>query len=534
MEKYFKIIPILFFIFNCASSPQRQILTPDLEPEFDISGVITNLPPEVMKEGLSLEVRFFDCPDAKFGKYNSDSGTYPYQKEDCRIKYSQEEFRLEKMNFTIRPKTLQAWTHASVQLKGIEKIRGKYSSGENPYWFTKEDSKKQKIQFSYNFVSTENPIPDKDQMKLAEKFSPIIVLKKDKKFIPTNLAKYAKSFEKKEKKKKSDSLLYGHDYALKDEYLELDESLYGKGETHLYFHLRYADTFVSGTSEKALPGFRDNFNYSYRKGNGDMVISYYLWYDYNEGPSGLGNRHEGDFESFAVLVDAKGNPLRFMVTGHNHVMLDTAWNNINSYDNHPIIYIAHGRGDADGGNPTSPYGGFEVGLEAGNPLFNALANPKDIFPELGGDAQVILPSGLEQKDLKSLRIGPGEWIDKEKTKYVDASHLVTRKIGRLVKWEEPAWINETAVLDPDKNHYVSEEDAFFMNWNARIGRHPETSLKVFQLAQYGKSPVNPPFKMNEEQHFTLEKPRTDRCEKARVGDYCPRFIGDSKTPQLRK
>ncbi|MCB1180295.1 MAG: hypothetical protein KDK36_22135, partial [Leptospiraceae bacterium] len=391
------------------------------------------------------------------------------------------------------------------------------------------------LNVNFNFKSMENPISDSEQIKIADKFSPIIVLNKDKKYIPTNLAKFSNVFQKKQNKsKKKDSINYDLEDAISDEYFVLDDSMYGKGETHLYYHVRYADTFISGTGENALPGWRDNRNYIYNKGGGDIVISFYLWYDYNDGPSGLGNQHEGDFESFAILLDKSHKPKRFMVTGHDHIMLDTDWKNINSFENHPIIYIAHGRGGADGGNPTSPYGGFETSLEAGNALFNWLANPKDIFPTIGENSKLIIPNNINPDDLKNLRIGPGEWISKENTKYVDASRFVDRKISRLVKWEEPGWINKKADKDPDKNHDVREEDTFFMNFRGRLGRHPNTSLSILKLVQYGKSPVNVPFKMNIEQHFTLQNPKEDRCEKVRIGDYCEKFKGDLKTPQFKK
>ncbi len=526
---------VYFFIFySCGKTLEHRELALDSNQKIEISGTLLQIPQELKNANLNLEVRFYNCTNLNFGKFNPDSGTFPLTtKQDCRLEYSKKEFSLQSKNFYFQTETPKEWSHGFVWLKGTEKIRGKYSSGENPFWFHPIDVKENKINLNFEFTSTENPIPDKEQYKLAEKFAPILVLKKDKKFIPTNLSKYYGKYKIIERKNKKDSSLYEHSHSLKDDYLALDETLYGLGETHIYFHVRYASTFVSGTSPKALPGWRDNFNYKYNKGDESKVISYYFWYDYNEGPSPLGNRHEGDLESFAVLVDAKGNPKRIMVTGHNHVMLDTSWNHINSLENHPILYVAHGR-NSDGGNPTSPYGGYEVSLEAGNFLFNLLANPKDIFPKIDENCQIILPKDLSPKDITNLRIGPGEWIDKSSTKYINAQNYVTRKISKLIKWEEPAWIGEPAILDPDKNHNVAKEEAFFMNWNGRIGRDPETKLDFFQLAQFGKSPVNPPFKMNEEQHFTLETPHKERCEKGRIGDYCPKFFGDEKTPQFLK
>jgi hypothetical protein len=528
----------LFFFVNlfiqCGPSLENQILkTPETNP-IQMHGNLHSMPKILQSKNLNLEIRFYNCKDKDFGKMNSGSGIYPKKAKDCRLNFSKENFPLNSKDFSYPVKTPDTWTHGLVWLQGIDSIRGKFSPGENPFWFHPDDLENGKIQVNFHFKSQENPIPDKEQYRLAERFSPIIILKKDKKYIPTNLSKYANNHSIKNTSGNKESNLYELKHALKDENLQFEESLYGKGDTHIYFHARYADTFVSGTSSKALPGWRDNYNYSYNRGNGDIVISYYLWYDYNEGPSPMGNKHEGDFESYAVLIDSKGKPKRFMVTGHDHVMLDTVWTNINSFENHPLLFIAHGRANTDGGNPTSPYGNYSVSLNAGSGIANLLANPVDVFPDLDENAQIILPSNLDSNDLKALRLGPGEWIDKDQTRIIDASQLVTQKIKELVKWEEPGWINQEAVSDPDKTHFVEKDKAFFMDWNGRLGRHPTTSLRIITLTQYGKSPVNPPFKMNDEQHFTYEKPKSDRCEKGRKGDYCPKFIGDAKTPQFKE
>ncbi len=494
------------------------------------SGKIISPPKVFEKPSYRLEVRFYNCPKS-FGKMNPDTGTFPFVADDCRKNYLETLISSAGGDYSKEILPPVAWTHAYVRLLDTDPIEGLYSPGENPYWFKSDNSPTSSLVHNFDFESTENPIPDSEQVGLAEKVSPLIVLKKDKRFLPTNLEKFNSNFTKKTYLGKNlDSKLYELNDPRKDEYYKFDESLYG-GNTHLYFHVRPADTFVSGTSANSLPGWRDNRNYRYSKAKADIVVSFYLWYDYNEGPSPMGNKHEGDFESFAILCDAKGTPKRFMATGHNHVMLDTEWKNINSIDNHPIIYIAHGNKGVDGGNPTSPYGGYETSLEAGNFLFNALANPKDIFPDIES-AQIIVPKSLNKEKLKNIRIGPGEWIDPKKTKYVDISKSVSREIVKLVKWEEPAWIGKPAVSDPDKNHNVPEESAYFQNFPGRLGMHPKSTINFIKLIQYGKSPVNPPFKMNEEQHFTLEKPSRDRCEKARIGDYCPKFYGDNKTPQF--
>ncbi|MDX1957035.1 MAG: hypothetical protein SFU98_00585 [Leptospiraceae bacterium] len=522
------IFLLLVLIVHCGS--ENSIREIPNEEKLNLSVSLKNVPKEFSTNSGTLEIRFYNCEGVNFGKKNPDSGTYKYSKNDCRKNYYTKSEMFSGNKFNITSNAPKEWSHLAIHLKGTESIEGKFSVGENPAWFLSKDvlssNNSKTITHEFNFVSMENPIPKPKRESIAKKFAPVIVLKKDKKFIPSNLSKYAGKYKKEVYKgKNKDSEQYELIDPRKDEYLVLDESKYGEGETHLYYHVRYAKTLVSGTSEKSLPGFRDNSNYQYFKDKGEIVVSFFLWYDYNEGPSGMGNRHEGDFESFAILLNAKEEPIRVFATGHNHVMIDTEWKNINSINNHPIIYIAHGRGNADGGNPTSFYGGYEVSLEAGNFLFNLLANPKDIFPSLENDAQILSPSDITEKELKSVRIGPGEWIDGAKTKYIDATKIPRKPIDKLVNWEEPGLLG-----DLKENSELKE----IFSFRGRLGKHPRSKLNFLEFAQYGKSPVNPPFKMNEEQHYTMEKPSFDRCEKARIGDYCPKFIGDSKTPQIVK
>lgn len=520
------LLPLLFY--HC-SGEHKISVTGTLESKIIFKGKIDSPPKIFDRASYSYKIRFYNCPK-EFGKINSDTGTFPFKANDCRKNFSESTFQSKPPEYSFETNQPKEWTHAFIQLLDTDVISGLYSPGENPFWFKNESMKTNILEHTFDFESTENPIPDAEQIKLAEKFSPLLIVKKGKTYLPSNLEKFSNSYSTiTYTGKNPDSALYEIIDKNKDNYFSFDERLYG-GDTHLYFHVRPASTFLSGTSENALPGWRDNRNYRYSKTKGDLVISYYIWFDYNEGPSRMGNLHEGDFESFAVLADSNGIPKRIMTTGHNHVMLDTSWKNINSIDNHPLIFIAHGNKGTDGGNPSSPYGGYETSLEAGNFLFNALANPKDIFPDISL-AQIIIPKNLNREKLKNIRIGPGEWIDPTKTRYVSIEKSVSREIAKLIKWEEPAWIGKAAFSDPDKNHDVPESSLFFQNFPGRLGKNPRSSLDFFKLAQYGKSPVNPPFKMNEEQHFTFEKPKMERCEKARIGDYCPKFNGDEKTPQ---
>lgn len=551
-------------------------------------GAIEEPPEMFQKRPFRLQFRVYECRDPQAAAPGTDAGEEdkepaeaktridsqdlpvmaPETLESCENRYYEVTDTYDFGRYYKEVRVTPTWTHAMVRMLDTEEIDGRYSPGHNPFWFTYTNSliqaeardqgrkssrggsddpydqsdlfirrkivptdKTADLVHDFEFVSQENPIPDKEQEKLAARFAPIIIHKANKKYPPTNLEKYHGKTEKGEvpRKLRKNGLPVNHTDPAMEPYYILPDLEQGEGATHLYYHVRYADTRVSGTQAEALPNWRDNRNYWYEKGDGSMVISYWLWYDGNEGPSPLGNVHQGDLESFAVLVDRKGQPLRFMVTGHDHIMLDTVWNNINSFRDHPIIFIAHGR-ESDGGNPTSPYGGFEVGLWAGNDLFQTLADPKDIFPDPAGDVAVTIPADLAGSDLGAVRFGPGAHIGETKT--IDLSGKIRGSIEKLVRWEEPGWVNREADRDPDKDHTVDENIAWFLTFPGRIGKQPRDKIDYLSLAKVGSSPRNAPFKLNIEQHYTFERPRKDRHYSAYKGDYAPRFQGDKKTPQF--
>lgn len=370
---------------------------------------------------------------------------------------------------------------------------------------------------------------------MAEKFAPIIVLDGNKKEIPSNLEKYYGRYELgyvESDRTKSGSLRTRYEseklpYMILPEPESIPRYNSDTDPIHYYYHVRYADAYVSGTQAESLPGYRDDKNYWYSKGDEWVVISYWFWFDRNYGPSPLGNYHQGDWESFSVLADSNGNPLRVMTTGHNHITLDTSWNNINSIDHHPFLYIGSGR-NSDGGNPVSAYGSYEVYLDAGTPFLNRLADPRDIFPDPAGNVKIILPYTMEKDDLDIVLIG----ANPKKGKLLDLRKKVYRKVNRLVKWEEPGWINLPSFQDPDQHHKVDTKIEAFLKFPGKIGKHPKSIIKPGDLKKFGSSPRNVPFKINIEQHYTYERPRQDRSHKGRIGDYGPKFIGNPDTPQF--
>lgn len=532
---YLSTLICLIFL-NCSTSLNESLNDPIVLPKTDFRlefrGTIQKYP-TLIRPPFKLQARAYSCPELLENQIDHVAlKDYP----ECMNSYVEKIQEFPGNEYKLDLDVPENWTHAYIELLNIDETRGMYSPGHNPYWFSYTDGEIITFRNDFIFRSQENPVPDKKQLELANRFSPLIFLKSDKIEIPSNLEKFRSFktlFKTQSKLTKSGLPLTKYEsndipYFSLPNPEEIPNYNREKDPTHIYFHVRYANTSLSGTQEEALPGFRDNSNYWYEIGDGKYVISYWLWFDNNHGPSPMGNFHQGDLESYAVLCDAKGNPLRILTTGHDHITLDTEWKNINSLNHHPLLYIASGNG-SDGGNPISAYGNYEVKLEAGNKLFNYLADPRDIFPEAGNDSKIILPANLQKEDLKSIRIGNG--IDNSFRTF-DLSKQVFRSISKLVAWEEPGWINKKSVEDPDGQHIVDPNIADFLEFNGRIGSHPKKELKYFQLKQFGESPRNAPFKINIEQHYTYEKPRTDRKYSGREGDYGPKFLGDANTPQF--
>ncbi|PKA10322.1 hypothetical protein CH372_20025, partial [Leptospira meyeri] len=320
---YISLILILILVSFCTNSSEKVPESSNPVPKrFQFK--LKSIPKELKEERISYTLKFYLCPDIKAKEcyvpisIKTHKGGKPLQSSTDQMTFLE-----------VVP---NQWTHLSIHLDGIEKVHGKYSPGHNPFWIQNTDSfsKNPNVTHEFTFVSQENLIPNRKQEELAHKFAPILVFHKDKKYLPTNIEKYANFFQSKEYNLPNKDIRRKSLGQTTWNYVEFPDLRETEKQTHLYYHVRYANATVSGTQKEALPGFRDNGNYWYEVGKGDMVISYWIWYDWNEGPTKFGNIHQGDLESYALLVTKEGRPKRILLTGHDHILLDTDFRNINS------------------------------------------------------------------------------------------------------------------------------------------------------------------------------------------------------------
>lgn len=506
-----------------------QLPLADIRLEF--RGQILKLPP-TLQPPYQFRARAYSCPgwEESFAPRVALED-YP----ECMVSYVEKIVDFEGLEYRVDLDVPSNWSHAYIELVTADTVKGMFSPGHNPNWFNYSEGEIITFRHDFVFRSQENPIPDRKQMDLAEKFSPILVLDPQKKSLPSNLEKFNGRYEIDTMVSPLTSLgLRRNRYEppkLPFMILPNPNQIPGYDADidpiHIYAHVRYANTQVSGTQPESLPGYRDDRNYWYEIGDGRIVVSYWIWFDENHGPSPYGNYHQGDWESYSVLCDSQGKPLRILITGHGNITLDTQWKNINSLDFHPILYVGSGR-NSEGSNALSAYGNHSVHLDAGSDWLNWIVDPQDIFPNLDERATLVLPFPNSRGILDRVVVGSGS----EGGKIIRLSDNKYRTIDKIVLWEEPGWINKPARDDPDGHHRVDPRVAEFLEFNGHLGKHPTKTRSHLRLKEFGTSPRNAPFKINIEQHYTYERPRYNRSLQGRSGDYGPKFMGNPQTPQF--
>ncbi|MBS3777754.1 MAG: hypothetical protein KGY50_00495, partial [Candidatus Thermoplasmatota archaeon] len=71
--------------------------------------------------------------------------------------------------------------------------------------------------------------------------------------------------------------------------------------------------------------------------SGQTILQYWFFYAYNNGDL---NVHEGDWEMIQLIIESN-NPTTVMYSQH-HSGQQTSWNNVETSDSHPHVYIARG------------------------------------------------------------------------------------------------------------------------------------------------------------------------------------------------
>ncbi len=118
------------------------------------------------------------------------------------------------------------------------------------------------------------------------------------------------------------------------------------------------------------------------RSGGQIVIEYWLFYIYNNGPL---NDHQGDIEVVEVFLDNAGNAQTVLLSQHGAGQ-NAAWGDVEKVDNHPVVYVAEG----SHANYFRSYQG-KIGIE------------NDV---VGNDGKTINPV-----DLNLVMLGDQSWLD---------------------------------------------------------------------------------------------------------------------------
>ncbi len=398
----------------------------------------------------------------------------------------------------------------------------RYSPGYNPFWeFTKEYLNHKNALPSIpvetvrdiRLLPMENPISSSTAEAVAVKYAPILVFAKDKEFLPSNIEKYffyhSKEIYQVAKKNRAGAPPH------QGSYLRLgDSSKHAKlkelSSPFLYYHIRPMATHYTGEQTGRLEDFQPDYYWYDNKNSKGYVLSYWFWYDSTSGPSYLGNQHQGGWQGYSVLLDPQFQPIRIATIGHNSILVDTHWDNINSVNGHPILYVAKGFW-SDGSNVTIPniplnqkdLQAISIPVKTESSMINALGFAKDRFPLMKkGKFKVITPPqnwNLPGQLLASVALGADQNF------LLDFSEHRALEWKKIVRWQEPGLVKSDEGKDP-----LQSEKTYYQGFHGRTGKDPFFHLQWLPLQFYGKSPTTPPFERSSANIFIREMPKEER------------------------
>jgi hypothetical protein len=192
------------------------------------------------------------------------------------------------------------------------------------------------------------------------------------------------------------------------------------------------------------------------------VLTYWYLYVYNDAP----NRHEGDWESVAIELNAAGEPLRAGYAGHASGFR-RPWARVEKLGDRPVVYVARGshaayfehRPNGHRTNSLRASKGWTEPFESAWQAFNRTVQDLMRFlrlvdrtpsrtaatpaaPDLG---EVVDPSLVVLPEIEEARARPELWWTKLRCNWGSRHSRLQGTIGPQPPWEQEAKWNAPAV-----------------------------------------------------------------------------------------